>query len=29
MWEAISKYLNNKKVLEIGCGCGQKTQNIY
>lgn len=28
MWEAISKYLKNKKVLEIGCGMGQKTCNI-
>lgn len=28
MWEEISKYLKNKKVLEIGCGMGQKTRNI-
>lgn len=28
MWENLSKYLNNKKVLEIGCGVGQKTKNI-
>ncbi len=29
MWENISKYLKNKKVLEIGCGMGQKTKIIY
>lgn len=29
MWENLSKYLKNKKVLEIGCGTGQKTRNIF
>lgn len=28
MWEYLEKYLANKKVLEIGCGTGQKTANI-
>ena len=28
MWEEISKYLKDKKILEIGCGIGQKTGNI-
>lgn len=28
MWNNISKYLVNKKVLEIGCGIGQKTNMI-
>ena len=28
MWEELSKYLNKKNVLEIGCGTGQKTVNI-
>ena len=29
MWKNLSKYLKNKKVLEIGCGTGEKTRNIY
>ncbi|MDE5539814.1 MAG: class I SAM-dependent methyltransferase, partial [Bacilli bacterium] len=28
MWECLEKYIKNKKVLEIGCGTGQKTSNI-
>lgn len=28
MWECLEKYFKNKKVLEIGCGAGQKTSNI-
>ena len=28
MWKNLSKYLKNKKVLEIGCGTGKK-QEIY
>ena len=28
MWENLSKYLVNKKILEIGCGIGQKTKHI-
>lgn len=28
MWTDLSKYIKDKKVLEIGCGAGQKTFNI-
>lgn len=28
MWENLSRYLKDKKVLEIGCGIGQKTKQI-
>lgn len=28
MWNELAEYLNNKNVLEIGCGIGQKTKNI-
>lgn len=28
MWDSIAKYLKDKKVLEIGCGTGQKTKMI-
>lgn len=28
MWENLSKYLHDKKIIEIGCGIGQKTKNI-
>lgn len=28
MWKKLEKYLKNKKVLEIGCGIGQKTGEI-